>query len=927
MATLSPARRRWQADIKKDFKGGGAPIITENLLHRVLGGDDISDDQFLTRVFELRAALSKLERMRNLKLGQRSGRPAVARYDRFDPKKMTPAAFLEYLKGKTEIREVLQNMIFRFVRMGEIKVVKALIERRTDPNREEKATQDSALTIASFKGYTPMVELLLSKRARVNHLTCHEETALRLAVRSNHTETALVLLHAKADVIKGKGEPPILEAIKNGNHILMEMIYRMGKGRIRIQQEELHAARANPAMEARLKQFIGGDSNICELIGHEVKSVKRELNDLCITCVACGEEIMDGSDWYECGQKQDGYACNYRECVDCNALKEMSVYIVNGAGRRGHPHGCNGRYYYDRVYGQKPLYKSATGAILYFLEGKWRLRTRDATGGWQFSSAEAGPEEKKESFYPVVGKWNCEGYQKGESSSLQGPCVRREFKAPFLPAEPGERVLMQTIASSGTCYIQGEIDYVTPLNNGKWKLSVTMHDDAYAQSKNLHRDHLTYPPSSEYDEYIIVPRVFKNPAKGAVAVATFEDPSIPGSLAWFRGEVRRVREDHNGSNAVVRFEDGATSRFPCPNPNVNINAILPYSVTNLNNLCLPVCGNWVEEREDSIRKNCAPINIRDFHSTIMKITQVSAYGCATMDAGFKVRSLDGYPSVMALGPRLTTGKWQYEVRIQSAAQAQIGWAIPSQFKPKGPHLGVGDCKNSWGYDGAKQCVWRDAKGLEAKQDAPWEMGSYVSCAVDMDRGKMKFYLDSQLVSEFQFDHKYAKANGGLTPAATFAPTSGAEFVLSQWQMVNSLPDHNKFRNGQRQVEKQLKCSSGRMNDGSPSGDSGLDLAFEDLSLSLDDHKRARAKIAWLLESMPELASKSMLPEPSTASALPTIDSKDITDPSDMEESKDSKEGGSTPPSSKPPASAKARRRISHVKQTIEKKDKENSFFI
>ncbi|CAD7092671.1 unnamed protein product [Hermetia illucens] len=80
------------------------------------------------------------------------------------------------------------------------------------------------------------------------------------------------------------------------------------------------------------------------------------------------------------------------------------------------------------------------------------------------------------------------------------------------------------------------------------------------------------------------------------------------------------------------------------------------------------------------------------------------------------------------------GKWMYEVQLRSKGVMQIGWC--SNKCEFSTDTGVGDTKNSYGYDGSKQQIWHV---YTTKYGESWQSGDIIGVCIDMEQSKIEFY--------------------------------------------------------------------------------------------------------------------------------------------------------------------------------------------
>ena len=54
---------------------------------------------------------------------------------------------------------------------------------------------------------------------------------------------------------------------------------------------------------------------------------------------------------------------------------------------------------------------------------------------------------------------------------------------------------------------------------------------------------------------------------------------------------------------------------------------------------------------------------------------------------------------------------------------------------------VGDDPNSCAYDGWRQKKWSDGASVRYGVDVKWKAGDEVGCALDLEQGEIRFYLN------------------------------------------------------------------------------------------------------------------------------------------------------------------------------------------
>jgi hypothetical protein len=126
----------------------------------------------------------------------------------------------------------------------------------------------------------------------------------------------------------------------------------------------------------------------------------------------------------------------------------------------------------------------------------------------------------------------------------------------------------------------------------------------------------------------------------------------------------------------------------------------------------------------------------------------------------------GFPSVGCRRFPAKTGKWYYEATVITAGCCQIGWSNSGFMGHADNGQGVGDDAFSWAFDGWRTYIWHETC---AEWGAKWAPGDVVGCALDLDNGKMYFYLNGfgeELGMGLAFDG-IAERFAGLYPSASF----------------------------------------------------------------------------------------------------------------------------------------------------------------
>ena len=104
---------------------------------------------------------------------------------------------------------------------------------------------------------------------------------------------------------------------------------------------------------------------------------------------------------------------------------------------------------------------------------------------------------------------------------------------------------------------------------------------------------------------------------------------------------------------------------------------------------------------------------------------------------------------------VTSGKWFYEVKLQSYSQFQIGWCT-EDYNPK-KNANDGD---AWSFDGNSQQKLRRATGTRYGQR--WNHGDTIGVAFDYDEKTMHFYKNGSDMG-LAFDKSELPKNAKLSP--------------------------------------------------------------------------------------------------------------------------------------------------------------------
>ena len=107
--------------------------------------------------------------------------------------------------------------------------------------------------------------------------------------------------------------------------------------------------------------------------------------------------------------------------------------------------------------------------------------------------------------------------------------------------------------------------------------------------------------------------------------------------------------------------------------------------------------------------------------------------------GNKIEARDSFVSIRA-NNCVMKGRWCYEVLLLSNGLFQLGFC---QLRtPFTPHYGVGDDKNSFGYDGYRLSCWHETENRFGKV---WDYGDIIGVCLDLEQKQVEYYQNGKKI--------------------------------------------------------------------------------------------------------------------------------------------------------------------------------------
>jgi len=152
---------------------------------------------------------------------------------------------------------------------------------------------------------------------------------------------------------------------------------------------------------------------------------------------------------------------------------------------------------------------------------------------------------------------------------------------------------------------------------------------------------------------------------------------------------------------------------------------------------------------------------------LIQATSEFSTGCVLLPDSFQDYILNG---------GLIKGKWYYEVILQTAQVAQIGWASNEFIADSTSGNGVGDDSCSYGYDGSRGLKFHEElpqkvsgksdgeTGLQYASNKRWRKDDVIGCLLDVDDGIISYSINGEILGQA---YTFSKDNfNGLFPAVS-----------------------------------------------------------------------------------------------------------------------------------------------------------------
>eukprot|EP01084_Bolivina_argentea_P255155 429079_1 len=156
--------------------------------------------------------------------------------------------------------------------------------------------------------------------------------------------------------------------------------------------------------------------------------------------------------------------------------------------------------------------------------------------------------------------------------------------------------------------------------------------------------------------------------------------------------------------------------------------------------------------------------------------------------------------------KLQSGAYYYEVHLKSTpCNSRIGWGTHSQNIDDINNKRTGEDDNGWAYNGVSKNGHKFFNGKYYQYGAQWSgVGDVVSCAIDIDKSMMSFYLNKKHlgIAFFQF---YVGAEG-IAPCISVLQGCKVLVVTEKSKFKYKIP------NGYSSIQTGFQMTWSRIND-------------------------------------------------------------------------------------------------------------------
>ncbi|XP_054277934.1 E3 ubiquitin-protein ligase RNF123-like [Macrosteles quadrilineatus] len=206
-------------------------------------------------------------------------------------------------------------------------------------------------------------------------------------------------------------------------------------------------------------------------------------------------------------------------------------------------------------------------------------------------------------------------------------------------------------------------------------------------------------------------------------------------------------EESSTSNLKITFKDqsdiGVISLhvFGTESPKT-ILAVDPLSNETTDRSILENTRVWVHKVLDGIEPPMRTIQVDNRPGRLglpqVRFDSTAQVGTLVMSADRLCAQAQSNFSSVKANVCFYSGKWQYELHLESKGVMQLGWAMAeADFSPD---TGVGDSIHSFAYDGNRLRKWNL---VTSDYGEAWQVGDIIGCTIDLDQGDIHFYRNGR----------------------------------------------------------------------------------------------------------------------------------------------------------------------------------------